>query len=324
MIAVLALGGLTSGLYPMTASWFSAYNQSKIIGSYESDLEHATPGVAEQLAEAEEYNEALSAGVLLGKNSNVPVGTGESNNSDLNYDHILSSGTEGMIGRIRISDIDVDLPIYHGTSDAVLARGAGHLEGSSLPIGGQGTRSVITAHRGLANATMFTNLNKVDVGDTFTLEVFGEVLTYKVKTTQVIAPEETDTLRSVPGEDLVTLITCTPLGINTHRILVTGERITPTPIADIQAAGEGPNIPGFPWWIVWFALGIALVLTYLIPRGFKDAANKIRRLARKNLPVEDGQAAQENLTTDSLPLLIAESSEAHSTTSQLGRQSTET
>lgn len=300
VITVLALGGMVSGLYPMVASWVSSYNQSKIITGYESQLENVKPSVSEQLSEAKEYNDALSSGVIVGKNTNIPVGNGTSSNTKLNYNQILSSGAEGMMGRIKVPGIDVDLPIYHGTSDAVLTRGAGHLEGSHLPIGGESTRSVVTAHRGLANATMFSNLNKVKVGDTFTVEVFGEVLTYQVRETKVIAPEDTETLRVVPGEDLVSLITCTPLGINTHRIVVTGERITPTPIADIQAAGEVPTIPGFPWWILFSVLGLALILTYLIRRGFKDAALRNKRRAALTVPAED---SKEQTTTESLPVI---------------------
>ncbi|WP_239437948.1 class C sortase [Arthrobacter alpinus] len=301
-ITVLALGGMAAGLYPMAASWVSSYNQSKVISNYETQLDHVNPSVAEQLSEAKQYNDALSAGVVVGKNSNVPVGNGTSSNSKLNYDRILSSGAEGMIGRIKVPGIEVDLPIYHGTSDAVLARGAGHLQGSHFPTGGESTRSVITAHRGLANATMFSNLNHVKVGDKFTVEVFGEVLTYQVRETKVIAPEDTETLRVVPGEDLVSLITCTPLGINTHRIVVTGQRITPTPVADIQAAGEVPSIPGFPWWIVLVLIGMALVLTYLIGRGFKDEAVRQRWLATST-PVES-EASE--AVTQALPVTARE------------------
>lgn len=308
IITVLALGGMVSGLYPMTASWISSYNQSKIITSYESQLDHVNPSIPQQLAEAAEYNDALSAGVVVAKNANIPVGNGSSSNTKLNYDRILSSGAEGMIGRVKVPGIEVDLPIYHGTSDAVLSRGAGHLEGSHLPIGGDSTRSVITAHRGLANATMFSNLNHVKVGDKFTVEVFGEVLTYQVRETKVIAPEDTETLRVVPGEDLVSLITCTPLGINTHRIVITGERITPTPIADIQAAGEVPTIPGFPWWAVFFLVGLALILTYFVRRGFKDAAVRDRRRATKNQADDehDGQAM-----TPAIPVRPSGSTGAH-------------
>jgi sortase A len=300
LITVLALGGMFSGLYPMAASWVSSYNQSQVIKSYESKLENVTPDVPQQLAQAREYNNALSSGVVIGKNANIPVGNGETSNTDLNYDHILSSGADGMIGRIKISAADVDLPIYHGTSDAVLERGAGHLEGSHLPAGGESTRSVITAHRGLANATMFSNLDKVQVGDTFTVEVFGEVLSYQVRDTKVIAPEDTETLRAVPGDDLVSLITCTPLGINTHRIVVTGERITPTPVAEVQAAGEVPAIPGFPWWIVFAILGTGLALAYFVRRGFTDAAMRRRRLSAVNAADEE---LREQERTEPVPAL---------------------
>lgn len=270
-IAVLALGGMTVGLYPMTAAWLTSYNQSKIIESFETELSTVKPSVEEQLALARRYNDALSAGVVLGKNANVPTGDGTSSDPSLDYNSILVANGDGMMSRIKIPSIDVDLPIYHGTSDEVLLEGAGHLEGSHLPIGGPGSRSVITAHRGLATATMFSNLDRVQVGDTFTVETFGKVMTYRVRDTRVIAPEETDSLRAEVGEDLVTLITCTPLGINTHRIVVTGERITPTPERDLKAAGAAPTIPGFPWWAVIGGLGVVAIGGYVFRRGFVDS-----------------------------------------------------
>ncbi|MGM1018768.1 MAG: class C sortase [Actinomycetota bacterium] len=271
LIAVLALGGLGAGLYPMTAAWITSYNQSKVLVSYESAIADVDPSAEEQLRDAREYNDALSAGVVLGENANIPVGDGTLSDDSLDYASILRANAEGLMARVKVPRIDVDLPVYHGTSDAVLDRGAGHLEGSHLPVGGMGTRSVITAHRGLANATMFTDLNRVEVGDTITVETFGRVLTYRVRETKVIEPEATDTLRAEPGEDLVTLITCTPLGINTHRILVTGERITPTPETDVTAAGQEPVIPGFPWWAVLGGGGVLLISAYVVRQGFADA-----------------------------------------------------
>jgi len=163
---------------------------------------------------------------------------------------------------------DIDLPIYHGTDDETLLRGLGHLEGTSLPVGGQGQRTVVTGHRGLAEARMFTDLDKVQVGDTFTFEVFGEVLTYRVFDKKVVNPEETEALRSEPGRDLATLVTCTPLGINTHRILVTGERVYPTPQRDIDAAGAAPDIPGFPWWALGLLGGVSLIGLYIWRSGY--------------------------------------------------------
>lgn len=161
------------------------------------------------------------------------------------------------------SCIDVDLPIYHGTSDVTLLRGIGHLEGTALPVGGNGTHAVLTGHRGLAESELFTHLDRLAVGDTFTIEVFGQVLTYRVGETKVVDPSDTETLYPVRGKDLVTLVTCTPLGINSQRILVTGERVTPTPARDLAHAGARPDIPGFPWWVVVIGAAVAVLTLYV-------------------------------------------------------------
>lgn len=269
-IAVLAIGGMVTALYPMTASWLSSYNQSQVIENASFDLENLNPGKTEQIELARVYNDALAAGVKLEAGGNVPVGTGNLAGTDLKYNELLRASEDGLMARIRIPAIDVDLPVYHGTSDETLLRGAGHLEGSHLPVGGPSTRSVITAHRGLANSTMFTNLNEVRKGDTFSVEVMGEVLTYQVFEVEVIEPTETSSLRAREGEDLVTLITCTPLGVNSHRIVVTGKRITPTPPQDLAAAGKPPVIPGTPWWAVIGAGGTLVIAAYVVHRGFID------------------------------------------------------
>lgn len=273
-IVILVLAGTMAGLYPSTAAWFSSYNQSKVISTFEEQLSRVTPSIVDQMEMAHEYNRALTAGVSLDKNANVPTGSGISSRSELDYTKILRANSEGMMGRVQIPGIEVDLPIYHGTSNAVLDKGAGHLEGSHFPIGGESTRSVVTAHRGLANATMFTNLDRVKVGDLVNVEVFGEILGYAVTETKVIDPEDTETLRTVPGSDLISLITCTPLGINTQRIVVTAERITPTPPEVLQAQGQTPNIPGFPWWIVAGTGALGLGTWYLIRQGYVDARAK--------------------------------------------------
>lgn len=276
IIAVLGIAGLTAGLYPMSAAWLTSYNQSKVLRTSVAALDDLRPTADEQLALAAAYNEALSAGVVLGKNAHVPVGEWTLADQTLEYTELLNGGAKGLMSRVKIPSIDVDLPVYHGTSDAVLERGAGHLEGSHLPIGGIGTRAVLTAHRGLANATMFTNLDRVAVGDTFTVETLGQVLSYRVRDTQVIDPEDTGTLRPETGADLVTLVTCTPLGINTHRILVTGERITPTPARDLREAGAVSDVPGFPWWIMLAGGGFALVVIYVVRQGLAEGAARAR------------------------------------------------
>lgn len=279
-IVMLALAGMVAGLYPMTASWLSSYNQSRVIENAGLNLDSLSPGPKQQIEAAQLYNEALTSGVKLQSGGNVPVGTGNLSGTELNYKDLLRVNDEGLMARIKVPSIDVDLPVYHGTSDEALLRGAGHLEGSHLPVGGKGTRSVITAHRGLANSTMFTNLNNVSVGDTFTAEVMGKALTYRVFEIQVIDPSETSSLRAEPGKDLMTLITCTPLGINSHRIVVTGERITPTPLEDVRGVGNAPEVPGFPWWAVGGGVGLLLIGWYCRRQGIEDAKTRELRLLK--------------------------------------------
>ena len=265
--ATLALAGMIVFAYPTIASWISQYNQSQVVADYSAAVDHTSPDAATQLANARAYNDALSVGAVLQANTNVPTGAGEAGEQALSYDQILDVNGAGLMARLKIPAIDLDLPVYHGTADQTLLEGLGHLEGTSLPVGGPGTRSVITGHRGLANAVMFTNLDRVETGDTFVIEVFGEVLTYRVVETKVVEPEQTEELRAEPGRDLVTLVTCTPLGINTHRILVTGERIVPTPAEDLAAAGSPPDVPSFPWWAVTLAGGVVLIGLYVWRAG---------------------------------------------------------
>ncbi|MBL3685925.1 class C sortase [Leucobacter zeae] len=267
LVSALALVGLLVVLYPSVAAWFSQYRQSQLIVSVTGG-EHAVdaPELAAEVERAREYNSRLVGGALLEANANKPSAD-SSAAAGAEYDGLLRASNSGVMGRLRIPAIDVDLPIYHGTSDATLAKGVGHLEGTSLPVGGESQRSVLTAHRGLPEATLFDHLDRVERDDTFTIEVFGEVLTYRVTETRVIDPEDTDTLRVAAGEDLVTLVTCTPLGINTHRILVTGERITPTPAADLDRAGRAPEIPGFPWWAVGIGGSLLLLGGYVWRAG---------------------------------------------------------
>ncbi len=265
--SLLGLAGLLLFLYPSISAWVAQYNQSQVIAQYEGSVGRADPSADEQLALAHRYNDALSAGAVLEANTNVPTGDGTSGDHSLDYNSILTADGTGLMARLKVPAADIDLPIYHGTSDDTLLRGLGHLEGTSLPVGGQGQRTVITGHRGLAEARMFTDLDKVELGDTFTFEVFGEVLTYSVIDKKVVEPEETEALRADPGRDLATLVTCTPLGINTHRILITGERVYPTPQRDVDAAGAVPEIPGFPWWAVGLLGGVSLIGVYIWRSG---------------------------------------------------------
>ncbi|GAA1789255.1 class C sortase [Leucobacter iarius] len=265
LTSAAALAGLALILYSPAASWISTVNQSAIVSRYDDAVAHADPDAAEQLRAAHRYNAALSSGVLLEPGSNVPTGNGTTSAPEYDYRKMLVT-PNGIMARLQIPKISVDLPVYHGTSDETLLQGAGHLQGTSLPVGGTDTHAVITAHRGLAEATMFTRLDEIAVGDRFTVNVLGDVLSYRVVSTRVVSPEDTASLRQEPGRDLVTLITCTPLGINSHRILVTGERVLPTPKSATVAARASAEVP-FPWWIAGLACGTGVIACYLWRTG---------------------------------------------------------
>jgi len=277
MVVMVMLAGVGLLEYPQVAGWLSQYYQSQLIVDVAGAIEQeGSPEREAEIQRAHEYNELLESGALLAANTNKPTADAAPV-GDVDYFDLLKATPTGVMARLRIPSIDVDLPVYHGTSDATLAKGVGHLEGTSLPVGGVSQHSVLTAHRGLPEATLFNDLDRVELGDRFTVEVFGEVLTYEVIDTRVVEPEDTDTLRAVVGEDLMTLVTCTPLGINSHRYLVTGERVTPTPIEDIEAAGERPDVPGFPWWTLTLTaallLGALLIAVGGRRKAPKDAAS---------------------------------------------------
>lgn len=265
--------------YPSAAAWFAQYDQSRVIATSVEQIDSGTlsPSITQQLREAHEYNDALSSGAVLEANHRLPTGAGMSSDTkaSLDYNTILVNPS-GTMARLRIPAIDVDLPIYHGTSDATLLKGVGHLEGTSLPVGGKGTHAVLTGHRGLATATMFTNLDRVRKGDTFTIEVMDQVLTYRVHDIRVVDPSDTASLKAEPDKDLVTLVTCTPLGINSQRILVTGQRVTPTPKEDRDAAKRPSGLPGFPWWAVILSAGAVSSVVFVWRSGYPPRPRSAR------------------------------------------------
>ncbi|MBX3116543.1 MAG: class C sortase [Cryobacterium sp.] len=277
-IATIFLIGAVVTMLPTIANWYSEIGQAKelnILNSEVRDLGAET--LKKQIADAQLYNTTLTGGALLAAGERIPLSEATIDRAQhLQYDDLLRADSRGLMGRIKIPSINVDLPIFHGTSDEVLKQGAGHLEGTALPVGGAGTRSVISAHRGLASAVLFTHLDQVKVGDTFTIEVFGEVLTYKVISTEVVEPNDSKALYPVPDEDLVTLVTCTPLGINSHRILVTGERVEPTPKQDLANAGKPPTIPGFPWWMLILGGLVVLLGIYIWISGRRPQASYLK------------------------------------------------
>ncbi|WP_175985194.1 class C sortase [Microbacterium tenebrionis] len=263
-IAVIAFAGLLLLLYPTIAAWFTQYEQSMEIDQYSGTVRNLGPGDRTgELDAADAYNDSLTDGSsIVAANERKPLSGDDAALHDV-YESLLDADGQGLMARLRIPSIEADLPIFHGTTDDVLEKGIGHLEGTALPVGGEGTHAVLTGHRGLATAELFDHLDQVKIGDTFTIEVYGEVLTYQVTSTTVVEPQDTQTLYPQAGEDLLTLITCTPLGINSHRILVTGDRVLPTPVEDLASAGERPEVPRFPWWAVGLGGSIVVLALYV-------------------------------------------------------------
>lgn len=279
LAAILAVLGVTVLLYPPASQWVNQLRQSRIIAAYADLTANSDPPQHEQIRRAHEYNSLLADGGLVDIAGHVPtireqqaqIKTPQQHDIP-GYDKQLLARTDGLMGRIRVPAADVDLPFYHGTSDETLLKGAGHLQGTALPVGGIGTRAVITAHRGLADHTMFTHLDRVGMGDEFVFEVFGEVLVYKVVDIQVVEPENVESIRPNPHRDLATLITCTPLGINSQRIVVTGERVHPTPDDALEDAGKASDLPRFPWWIVvWVGTVVGAITFYVWLRPQKNS-----------------------------------------------------
>ncbi len=262
-IAIVSVIGAGLLLFPTVVSWFSQYEQSQRITELTDDVaDLSADALAARLQEARRYNsELVDGGASIAANERLPLAEQPEQEGD--YAAVLRADEDGLMARLKIPAIAVDLPIYHGTSADVLDHGVGHLEGTAVPVGGVSTHSVLTAHRGLATSELFTHLDRVELDDTFTIEVLGEVLTYRVVDTRVVEPSETQSLLPVDGRDLVTLVTCTPLGVNSHRILVTGERVIPTPQVDLDSAGERPEIPTFPWWTVIAAGVLAAATAYV-------------------------------------------------------------
>ena len=208
--------GLSVMLYPTLSDYVNQLHQSRAVATYAEDVDNLTD------ADYSAYFEAADA-----FNAQIAADPDALFHADrfTSYNATLDVTGTGIMGYITIEKIGVELPIYHGTSDGVLQVAAGHLEGTSLPVGGESTHAVISAHRGLPSAKLFTNLDELEAGDTFTITVLDRVLTYEVDRISIVLPTETDLLQPVEGQDYVTLMTCTPYGINTHRLLVRGHRV---------------------------------------------------------------------------------------------------
>lgn len=255
-VILMTLGfliGLSVLFYPALSNYWNSKTQSRAIVDYESVLDHLKPeDYSAMFKAAYDYNAALyETEFPLMDFEDVPG----------YYEALKVEGTN-IIGYLKIDKIGVELPVYHGTSDEVLNKGVGHLEGTSLPVGGENTHCVVSAHRGLPSAKLFTDLDRLELGDTFQINVLDQVLTYQVDQIKVVTPVEYEELQIAEGKDYCTLFTCTPYGVNTHRLLVRGIRIeTITEKPAIYVANEAFRIKPL---LVTPAVAMPMVLVFLI------------------------------------------------------------
>lgn len=219
ILILIFLVGLSVMLYPSVSDAVNRKHQSRAVAGYAEEVE--------QLSDAD-YQTYFDAADAYNRQLNTTPNAFYKPDLVSGYAQTLDISGTGIMGYITIPKISVELPIYHGTDEGVLQVAAGHLEGSSLPVGGAGTHAVISAHRGLPSAKLFTNLDELEVGDRFTITVLNRVLTYEVDQISIVLPTEIDLLLPTEGMDYVTLMTCTPYGINTHRLLVRGKRVETT------------------------------------------------------------------------------------------------
>ena len=257
-------------LYPTLADFWNQKHQTAAIANMEKILSTMDEDEFDKIfEEAEKYNKELGELQFPMLNWRSVEG----------YDNVLNPMKTGMIGYITINRINVELPIYHTTSDSVLGSAVGHIEGTSLPIGGEGTHSALSAHRGLPSAKLFTHLDQLEKGDTFVIKVLDRVYTYEVDKISIVNPDDVNELNMVPGEDYCTLVTCTPYGINSHRLLVRGTRIENVrpPLYVTTEAFQIDSLLATPAVAapILFVLFIVLMVKYRKPTGKKYKVEEI-------------------------------------------------
>jgi sortase A len=262
LILIIFVAGLSIFLYPMVSNAINRHQNAVAIAGYQSKVHRLSKARRQKiLNEARTYNAQHTV-------NSIEDDVFDKNNHDVlhhPYDTLLNPTGDEIMGYLRIPKIHLRLAIYHGTSDKVLKKGVGHVQGTSLPVGGPSTHAVLAAHRGLPSAKLFTDLDKMKKGDHFYITVVGETHAYTVDQIKVVKPDKVSVLNIVPGMDLVTLLTCTPYGVNTHRLLIRGHRIPYTPIKE-----------GFDWdrwWPLFAAIALVVLAVILIYRTIKKRKN---------------------------------------------------
>ena len=277
IIVLLFLGGAGLVLYPVVSSWYMGRHQGQVIADYDAEAAKLSQAqMEEELEKARRYNESLLGNVVLTDPFNAE-GLEEQNTE---YEDLLNIGGDGVMGSVEIPGQNIYLPIYHGTDSVSLEKGAGHLQNSSLPVGGTGTHAVISGHTALPTAELFTDLDQVEKGDVFYIHILKETLAYRVYAIETVLPEQVESLGIVQGRDLVMLVTCTPYGINSHRLLIHAERTVYDGEQGDQAAAMQKSL----WqWLLsqkTFLLSAGLILIVLL-YGIIRFIRRIRKNSRR-------------------------------------------
>ena len=234
LLVLILLAGAAIMIYPSFSDYWNSFHQSQAIANYSESVSNLNEEEYERLwLAACEYNVKMAG-------KSIPFRLSDAEWEE--YNSLLDVSGNGIMGYIEIPKINVSLPIYHGTSDAVLQVAAGHIESSSLPVGGTSTHCIISGHRGLPSAKLFTDLDQMSEGDIFQLKILNETLTYEVDQIRIVEPQEVNDLTIIPGGDYVTLITCTPYGINSHRMLLRGHRVETEKTHNVRVTAEAVQV----------------------------------------------------------------------------------
>lgn len=262
-VRILVIIGIGLCSIPLVSSIHSSMQQNNMISTYESKVKHTDKAkINEQIQKAHNYNDMLfqTMGASVGDIDTDIL-------SDESYENILNLTGKGIMGSIEIPKIGVDLPIYHGTSDDVLSNGVGHLQNSSFPVGGENTRTVLTGHRGLPNAKLFTRLDELKKDDLFYIHVGNKTLAYQIYKIEVVKKDEApDVIGIEEGKDLATMITCTPYGINTHRLIITGKRVPYSPKKKKAIKPEVMSLREIAFTALPFVIVFILLVKYVLKK----------------------------------------------------------
>lgn len=258
VVLLVLIAGLSLLLYPTLSNYLQTLSHRRVIDEYLSNVQEI-----DDTAYDEMYEKALAYNADLAQSRVSLVYLDEKNKE--RYESVLNVTGTGMMGYIQIPSIDVSLPIYHGTSDDVMRVGVGHMEGSSLPVGGETAHILLSGHRGLPSAMLFTHLDELQNGDTFTLRVLNEAHTYEVDKIEVVEPSEVNTLKIEAGHDYCTLITCTPYGVNSHRLLVRGHRVN-VPEEELPDLPKAPEKDLQIWIPIVIAAFLIIIFVFKLVR----------------------------------------------------------